>query len=334
MQTILFIELLGGIGDLLMALPAIQAIGRSYPQAKLTVLTFTPGSTLLNGDPLIDRVIGLERQAQPNWVRDQLAVLLDRCQFDLIVSDTNYDGIEQLIQTSGAARVVTNLWRSPPAQQRVSDRFLNLLLADGIIQPTAIAPPQVHLTAAERLLAQHQLATLPAPLVVLYPEAGMAIKHWPIGHFVQLGQALQQQGATVIVPMGAAPAPAIPIVNGLGDTARVWEQGSLRSLAALMATVDLVIAADTGPAHLAAALHTPTITLFGPAWHDRYGQPDPHLNLQGQPDCPERQIADFTRQVCWYSGVCPFELSCMQAISPAAVLAAAARFLPQPAVAR
>lgn len=42
-QRILFIELLGGIGDLVIALPAIHAVARSHPKAHLTVLTFAPG---------------------------------------------------------------------------------------------------------------------------------------------------------------------------------------------------------------------------------------------------------------------------------------------------
>ena len=97
MQTILFIELLGGIGDVLIALPAIQALGRSHPDARLTVLTFAPGSELLKGDPLIHQVIGVEREAlnQDHLARNTVEGLLERCTFDLIVSDTNYDGIGQ-----------------------------------------------------------------------------------------------------------------------------------------------------------------------------------------------------------------------------------------------
>ncbi|MBD2103879.1 glycosyltransferase family 9 protein [Leptolyngbya sp. FACHB-261] len=62
-NRILFIDLLGGIGDVLIALSAIQALGRSYPEAQLTVLTFDPGCELLLGDPLIHQVINVERGA-------------------------------------------------------------------------------------------------------------------------------------------------------------------------------------------------------------------------------------------------------------------------------
>src|SRR5215211_1480213 len=56
-REILFVELLGGLGDVLISLGAIQALARSYPEARLTVLTFSPGGELLEADPLIHRVV-------------------------------------------------------------------------------------------------------------------------------------------------------------------------------------------------------------------------------------------------------------------------------------
>src|SRR3712207_8261444 len=56
-RQILFVELLGGLGDVLISLQAIQALARSYPEARLTVLTFEPGGELLENDPLIHEVV-------------------------------------------------------------------------------------------------------------------------------------------------------------------------------------------------------------------------------------------------------------------------------------
>ncbi|XGV98554.1 MAG: glycosyltransferase family 9 protein [Leptolyngbya sp. BL-A-14] len=332
MRTILVIELLGGIGDVLIALPAIQALGRAHPQAKLTVLTFSPGGDLLQHDPLIHTVMMIppDQKQVPYAARNIVKALLDRAQFDLIVSDTTYDGIDALIEQSHALQVVSNLWRSPPPHQKVSDRFLYILQAEGLITPDDIAPAQLHLLPAEREAARHQLGAMTQPLVILYPDAGMAIKRWSTASFVQVGKALQQDyNATIVVPAGADVEQAAHIARAIGGTATVWPQGTLRELAALMANAALVIASDTGPARIAAALHTPTITLFGPSWHDRYGQPAPHINLQGYPDCSERNISNFTTQPCWYSGECPFDRwqTCLEDISPAQVLAAAAPFL-------
>lgn len=153
MNRILFVELLGGIGDILIALPAIQALGRSHPDASLTVLTFSPGGDLLKADPLIDRV----EIAQRGQARQAIAALLSQQKYDLIVSDTNYDDIDQIIRHSNTQRVVTNLWRSPPDSEFVSDRFLKILLDEGLICNDAIAAPQLHITRQEQQNAQERL---------------------------------------------------------------------------------------------------------------------------------------------------------------------------------
>lgn len=327
-QSVLFIELLGGIGDLLIALPAIQALARSHPTAKLTVLTFAPGAELLHHDPLIHQVISLDRQphSPPDFIPQTIKALLQQQAFDLIVSDTNYDSIDQIIQQSSA---VTNLWRSPPPDQRVGDRFGEILLAEGVIQQGTFMSPQLHLTAAEIDRAQQKLQNLNRPFIVLILDAGMTIKCWSTDCFIIVGQTLQKQyHATIVIPVGADREQAMQVVNQIGGNVMIWERGTLRELAAMLAIADLTIAADTGPARIAAALGTPTITLFGPSWSDRYGQPSPHINLQGYPNCPERNIGNFTLQPCWYSGVCPYDWrTCLEDISTAEVLRSAAKLL-------
>jgi ADP-heptose:LPS heptosyltransferase len=334
MQAILFIELLGGLGDVLMALPAIQALAASHPQAQMTVLTFAPGDTLLHHHPSVHRVLraaqGQARQAVKQALREA---------YDLVVTDTTYDGIAELVQQSGAGQTVTDLWRCPPPDQRVSDRFLQILHQEALITAAAVqaqGQPRLHLTEAEHRRIQSQLGTMGHPRIGLYPEAGMAIKQWSRDRIIALGQLLQQHpGACLIVPASADPEYSQAIVDQLAGAIH-WPRASLRELAALLAHLDCVVAADTGPARIAAAVGTPTITLFGPAWQGRYGQPAPHINLQGYPACAERNIANFTEQACWYSGTCPLAWdTCVNLLAPesvAAAVAVAAKLpeLPQP----
>ncbi|HEY9880897.1 MAG TPA: glycosyltransferase family 9 protein [Leptolyngbyaceae cyanobacterium] len=322
MQRILFIELLGGLGDTLIALPAMQALAASYPQAHFTVLTFEPGGELLQQHPLIHTVIQIPKGTARQAVEKQLQTRA----YDLIVTDVSYEGIADLVQHSGAERVVTNLWRKPPDNQLVCDRMLEILLAESLITPETAAQhrhPKIYLTDAEREQAQAQLGVVDRPLICLYPDAGMSIKHWSTDHFVALGQALQERyNAHLIVPEGGSSEQVATIIRPLPN-ARPWPRGSLRQLAALFAQVDCVVAGDTGPARIAAAMATPTVTLFGPSWQGRYGQPEPHINLQGYAECPERNIDNFTEQACWYSGQCPFEWdTCVNLITPEQVLAA------------
>lgn len=329
-RQILFIELLGGIGDVLIALPAIHALAQSHPNAQLTVLTFAPGGELLEQDPWIDRVVYAPRDQASQAVEQ----ILSCNSFDLIVSDTNYDNITERIQSYKnrsypAPVTITNLWRSPPSDERVSDRFLHILFTEQVICSDEFTnEPQLYLTADEQTRAQHALGAAYRPLIVLCSDAGMPIKRWATANFVRVGKALQQQyGATILVPVGADQEQATQIVEamtiaGIAEASvRLWPRSSLRQIAAVLAQADLMIAADTGLARIAAALSVPTITLFGPSWYERYGQPAPHINLQGFPGCPERIIRNFTEQHCWYSGHCPFEWqTCLDDISPAKVL--------------
>ena len=326
-MKILFIELLGGIGDLVIALPAIKSLAIAHPNSQVTVLTFVPGGELLENDPLIHKVI-YAKQA-----RQSVLEVLSQQDFDLIVSDTNYDGITDIVRNSRAKRTVTNLWQNPPDNQLVSDRFLQILLEEGLIagNETLSTQPLIHLLEAEKAEAKQRYKAAYRPLIFLIADTGMPIKRWSKENFVQVGKVLQQQyNATIVIPVGDSHDFAQQLVEEIGGTAQVWQRGSLRELAAGLIYADLAIAVDTGAARIAAALNVPTITLFGSSWRNRYGQPRPHINLQGYPQCPERVIGNFTEQSCWYSGVCPFEWNnCTEAISPQQVLTEATKLLDQ-----
>ena len=301
-RKILFVELLGGLGDVLISLGAIQALARSYPGARLTVLTFPPGGELLKRDELIHEVV----HAEPGHARESVQEQLARESWDLVVSDTSYDGIDSLIRGSGVPRAATNLWRSPPPGDRVGERFLDLLLSDGLISEDSIAPPRLRLAPEERARAARGLAGLEHPLVFLLSDAGMEVKRWPEESWGRLGSALRERlGAGIVVPVGSDEGQAGRVAALAGG--KVLPRGTLRELAGALSHADLAVGADTGPARVAAALGVPTVTLFGPSWHGRYGQPPPHANLQGLPGCPQRDVSDFTQQPCWYAGACTLE---------------------------
>lgn len=166
---------MGGLGDVLISLGAIEALARSHPGSRLTVLTFPPGGELLEEHDLIDEVV----YAEPGRAREAVEEQLARGVFDLVVSDTSYDGIDVLIRGSGVPRTATNLWRSPPPDEPVGERFLRLLVSDGLIFESSIAPPRLRITPEERASAAAGLEGLGRPLVFLLPDAGMEVKRWP-----------------------------------------------------------------------------------------------------------------------------------------------------------
>lgn len=324
-RRILVVELLGGFGDVLLVLPAVHALARSHPAAAVTVLTFTPGDVLLRADPHVAAVVATGDHAG-GAPRRTVAAELARTPYDLVVSTTSYDGIGELC-AAAAPRAVTNLWRSPPPDERVDRRYLRLLADEGVIAPAyANLPLQVHLTPAERAAGETDLQALvvgnDAAPVVLVPGSGMGVKEWPAHRWAELSVGCAERGQPVLL----AAAPHTASVPG----ARRLPPGDLRQLAARLAAVGrrggVVVGGDTGPVRLATAVGTRTVGLYGPTLAARYG-PDPALTtwLQGLPDCPVRRPTAITEQECWWSARCPHTgdaPACMADIEVAAVAAA------------
>jgi hypothetical protein len=282
-RRILVIELLGGIGDLLMVLPAVHALGRRHAEAKVTVLTEEPGAALLRTDPWVAEV------STSTDVRGELA----RVDPDLVVSTSMHSGIPAAVAAHGC-RAVTDLWRSPPADRRIPVRYLEILRAEGLIGPTD-PTPRVHLTADELAWGREIVGEVKRP-VVLVRGSGMAVKRWP--YFDDLAE---------IVPVLELPAMSLR------------ELGAC--FAAVAAVDGIVVGGDTGPVRLAEAMGARVVGLFGPTTVDRYGYGGG--NLQGLPDCPHRRPLAITEQPCWWSARCPLAEdgpACMAAISVRDVL--------------
>ena len=324
-RRILVVELLGGFGDLLLVLPAVHALARSHPGAEVTVLTFAPGDALLSADPLVARVVATRDHTEGAPRRAVAAELAARA-YDLVVTTTTYDGIGELCAAS-VPRAVTNLWRSPPSDERVDRRFLRLLAADGVIDPVyADLPLAVHLTEEEHSAGRAALTRVvgaaDAPPVVLVPGSGMRVKEWPAERWAELSARARRRGRSVLTIGGPGTQP----VPG----SAVLPPGDLRALAAVLAAVGerngVVVGGDTGPVRLATAVGTRAVGLYGPTVVGRYGL-DPRLgtSLQGLPACTVRRPLAITEQECWWSGVCPLtggDPACLADLTVDAVAAA------------
>ena len=325
LRLILVVELLGGFGDVLLALPAVHALARSHPDARLDVLTFTPGDALLRTDPLVATVFGTDDHSD-GAPRRAVAERLAAVDYDLVVTTTGYDGIGPLC-AAAAPHAVTNLWRSPPVDERVDRRFLRLLVADGWVDPAHVDQPlRLHLTDAERAAGRAVLGDLLGPAgaapLLLVPGSGMRVKEWPAARWAALA-AHGLDGGRPVLSVGAAGSPTVPGARPLPPT-------DLRGLAAVLAAAGeqkgVVVGGDTGPVRLASAVGTRTVVLFGPTVAGRYGaDPATSIGLQGLPGCEVRRPLAITEQECWWSARCPLtdgDPACMADLGLPAVLAA------------
>jgi heptosyltransferase-2 len=318
-RGILVVDLLGGLGDLLLVLPAVHALAAARPAAALHVLTHEPGDQLLRSDPAVRTVRICQRGAETAAVAAALAALRP----DLVVSTTRHSGIPDLIAATGC-RAVTDLWRGPPPDERVDERYLAILRSEGLID-AGPADGRVMLTARDDAVGAQAVAatigTAGRP-VLLLPTAGMRVKQWP--HWAGLAAAVRGTGRPVL---WCAERPES--LGSPGALGAALPAVGLRVLAACFAEIGrrdgVMVGADTGPARLAAAMDCRVVGLFGPTTRERYGLPPTvAVNLQGRPDCPHRRPLAITEQPCWWTAHCPLSAAgpaCMADITVADVLA-------------
>ena len=305
-RRVLLIDLLGGLGDLIMVLPSVHALADAHPDAELTVLTHAPSVPLLARDPAVAAVRTAEQRDERAAVEQALADLAP----DLTVTTTRFDGIGDLVEADAAARgtrAVANLWRSPPPDELVGERYQRILAAEGVIADE-VRPPRVVLGDDERAAGRAALVQAWGPRwrsssgnpparfdsapTVLVPDAGMAVKRWPARRWAELAATL--------------PGPVLSV--GPVDGATELPPTDLRGLAAVFAAVGeaggTVVGPDAGAVRLAAAVGARAVALFGPTAASRYGLEE-GTNLQGLPECPHRMPTAITEQVCWWDAGCP-----------------------------
>ncbi len=160
-----------------------------------------------------------------------------------------------------------------------------------------------------------------SPRVAILPFSRWPTKNWPTTSFIQTGADLQEQAHASIFLVGAAAeqeACAAMAQEMSGNIVNMAGRLSLPELAGFLKTMDLVISNDSGPMHLAAAVGTPVLAIFGPTDPQRTGPfGNGHCVLQGRLNC----------QPC-FANRCRFrDQSCMRAITSATVTTTAIQML-------
>jgi lipopolysaccharide heptosyltransferase I len=294
---------LSSLGDVVHALPVAAALRRAFPRARLAWLVERREAALLRGNPLIDEVLCLDTR---RWrqARDLTAVAeagralgqvwrqLRQASFDVALDLQGLLKSGLLTAATGArlrigfaARrcreplnaLFTNRRVSPPPSARhVVDQLLALVEPLGVrdVSPEFWLPAQPEAEAwVDRFLAATGLKPKDR-LVVLNPGAGRSTKRWPTPHFVELARRLAAEaGAVVLVVWGPAERElAQTIVDEVGHPCAVLVPPTdLHGLLAVLRRGSVVVAADTGPLHLAAAVGTPCVGLYGPTAAERNG---------------------------------------------------------------
>jgi lipopolysaccharide heptosyltransferase I len=304
---------LSSLGDVIHALPVAATLRAARPEARLSWIVERREATVLRGHPALDDVIvadtrGWRRARRPAALRaalgDALALRrrLVRARFDVAL---DLQGLVKSGVLAAATRaplrigfaaglrreplsaLFANRRVAPPATARhVVEQYLALL------EPLGVGERRLEfrlpVTPAAETAIEEWLVTAgfkpQRRLVVLNPGAGRADKRWPLEHFATLARGLvQDAGAHVLITWGPgeeADARAI----GAAAAVMLAPPTDLQTLPALLRRASVMVAADTGPLHMAAALGTSCVGLYGPTSATRNGPYGPGHRALASPD--------------------------------------------------
>lgn len=147
--------------------------------------------------------------------------------------------------------------------------------AEGPSSPARLPGPRLELPASAKARARSLLAGLSGPLVGIHASGGRESKQWHLDRFAAVARGLAtSRGASIVLTGSTADRPMTETIGAqLNNVPHVNLAGSLDllELAGVLSTLDVFVGSDTGPMHLAAAVGTPVVALFGPADPRRYG---------------------------------------------------------------
>lgn len=138
------------------------------------------------------------------------------------------------------------------------------------------------------------------PVICIHPGTGTAVKHWLEEGWAKVADILTEQlEAQVIFTGSASELPLVQRIVGYMKQQPIIMAGDTRvnQLAALFQRAKVVLGPDSGPLHLAAAVHTPTVALFGPAdpvEFGPWGSPQKHIVLTSDIGCRPCRVIDWT----------------------------------------
>jgi lipopolysaccharide heptosyltransferase I len=293
---------LSSLGDVVHALPVAAALRARWPAARLTWIVEQREAAVLAGHPALDEVVAVDtrrwrrarRPADVAAVMIALGGLAGRLRAARVDVALDLQGLLKsgvLVGLTGAPRrvgfsrrrcreplsaVFTNRRVTPPGDRHVVEQYLALLEPLGIGESDPEFRLPVNAAAQARVDETcRRIGLGPAERpVVVNAGAGRPDKRWPVERFAALARRLvTEAGARVLVAWGPGEeALARAVVDGAAHAGvSLAPPTDLPELVAMLRRAGLVVAGDTGPLHVAAALGVPCVGLYGPTRAERNG---------------------------------------------------------------
>ncbi|HYP40402.1 MAG TPA: glycosyltransferase family 9 protein [Chloroflexia bacterium] len=299
---------LADLGDLLATTPALQALRAAQPLARIDLLTPPSSAGLLNGAPFLDNIITFDKFAFDSLgsMLNLKGVLhtarfvfrLHRIGYDALVIfhhfTTGWGSLKfAVLSLASGARVRAGLdnGRGRFLTHKVTDKgFGAMHEADYWLSVASLLGADAHagwwpfvpINSAHRATATSLLDEIRAshtgPVIAIHPGAGAysLARIWPVEGFAEVARGLIDAHDAAIIVLGGPDEVerAERLVEMVGYNERVHNlagRTTIHETAALIERCDLFLGNDSGPMHIAAAVGTPVVAIFGPSNAQAWG---------------------------------------------------------------
>lgn len=303
------------LGDTVMAVPALQALRGGWPDA--SVLLAGPWAGVLAGQGLGDTLVSYPRAWRGRLAtadagrafRGELALLLPNS-FEAALTARYWGARRRVGFAVGGRSLLLTDRVAPPARLHQVDAYARLVEHLGLAVATrtpSLGPLPADGEARTRARALLDGAAAPAggPRVGIHLGADYGpAKRWPVRRVIEGCRALEAAGLSPVLLGTPREVAVADVIAGATGAPSLAGRDEPALLPALLVELDAIVAGDTGVAHLAAALGTPVVALFGPT--------DPALTA------PRGPASVLTHPVlcapCFYR-TCPIEHPCLDRIT-------------------
>ena len=330
------------VGDAIMALPALRAVRRRFPEARISVVARPYVADIYRGQQICDELIAYDPKATHAGLRgrERLVEELRARKFDVALLLQNaFDaawlawrvGIPERIDYArdGRRLLLTKRIAVPKRGEiPLHEQFYYLELVrragwiDSLPSESFVG---LHVAAEDRQRAERSLCSAGARAGVQRIAIGAgasygSAKCWPPEHFAEFVNRFRQHADTDVIVFGTAAEQKVSdaITAGIkGPAISLVGATTIADLPALLSRCQLFVGNDSGAMHVAAAAGLPVVAIFGPT--------DPHGTAPITPRCTVVQEKPYCSP-CFLRR-CPIDHRCMTRVMPEAVEAAARRWL-------
>jgi len=283
------------IGDAVMTLPALKSLKNAFPESQVSLLVKPSVASIFERSPFIDEILVYDKQFESITGKLRLARRLRKSRFSTALLFQNaFDaalitylaGIPERIgyERDGRGILLTNRipFHNDDAKLHHIEYYLNLLRAYGIQARYSL--PWIHLTSDERVAARDTLDRIGRPVLGINPGAAYgSAKRWLPERFAEVARWFIRDTKGCIVIFGGEneidvtqeiEKMVLTEQRGLTESDQLSSKArghlinlagktSLRELISLIAECDILLSNDSGPMHVAYAVGTPLVALFG-----------------------------------------------------------------------